>query len=115
MNITQLYCFNEISLFLALPSPPQNVRVTPLSSAPTSLQVQWTQPENMNGVFYRYTVRCGTQESYSDSKKLIPTFTMTGLNVLTTYTCCVSVNNHANESEAECGTGTTVLGQLITD
>ncbi|XP_064392937.1 phosphatidylinositol phosphatase PTPRQ-like isoform X2 [Halichondria panicea] len=69
------------------PTPPRNVTVS--SIQPTLLQIEWIEPEQINGDFDLYSVVCGnnTRNIYSITETAV---NMTGLSVFTRYECCVT-------------------------
>ena len=107
----QMYVYTH-TVHIALPTPPRNVSISPILSSPTSLLVEWVEPEQLNGRFNTYQVRCGTVVTYSNNITLT-TLEVTGLSVLTTYICCVSVriDYYIHMSPQKCGDATTYLGK----
>ena len=121
IQFNRIYAYTGTScyLFLARPTPPRNVSVTPIPSSLTSLLVEWVEPEHINGRFYAYQVVCGTvyRESYNITWTNLE---VTGLSVFTTYTCCVTAYNYflfysLINSAQQCGNATTWLGRKLTN
>ncbi len=105
-----------IIVFIARPTPPRNVTVSLIH--PTLLQIEWIEPEKINGDFDLYSVVCGTQTSdiYSITETAV---NMTGLNVFTRYECCVTAQTYTYlydnpfKSSPSCVNATTAPGTYV--
>ncbi len=102
-----------LTIIIARPTPPRNVTVS--SIQPTLLQIEWIEPEQINGNFDLYSVVCGTQTRniYSITETAV---NMTGLSVFTRYECCVTAQTYnyyddtTFSSSPSCVNATTAAG-----
>ncbi len=102
-------------LLIARPTPPRNVTVSLIH--PTLLQIEWIEPEKINGDFDLYSVVCGTQtrDIYSITETAV---NITGLSVFTRYECCVTAQTYTYDdspfrSSPSCVNATTAPGTCI--
>ena len=107
---------NHVLILIARPTPPRNVTVS--SIHPTLLQIEWIEPEKINGDFNLYSVVCGTQtrDIYSITETAV---NITGLSVFTRYECCVTAQTYTYyddstfRSSPSCVNATTAPGTCI--
>ena len=100
-------------IILDLPTAPLAVNVTELTYK--SIQLEWSRPQPANGIISHYTITClqadGTIMSLNTTADGLDT--VSSLQPLTNYTCCISATNQAGEGNDTCVDARTERGMLI--
>ena len=101
-----------MAIFLAVPSLPLNVSLSPVAGSPSELSASWSVPIPRNGIITGYSVYCNTSANQTYPEQVIgsnvPTIrsvvngttlaaTLTGLNPFTQYSCYVTANTSVGE------------------
>ncbi|XP_064392934.1 uncharacterized protein LOC135340513 [Halichondria panicea] len=85
-----------------LPTIPLAVNVTEITYK--SIQLEWSRPQPINGIISHYTITClpanGTIVSLNTTADGLET--VSNLQPLTNYTCCISATNQAGEGNETC-------------
>ncbi len=96
-----------------LPTAPLAVNVTEVTYK--SIQLEWSRPQPINGIISHYTITClqadGTILSLNTTADGLET--VSNLQPLTNYTCCISATNQAGEGNQTCVDARTMRGILI--
>lgn len=58
----QLLCADKVVQLFAVPSPPENVKLS--LQGPVAVRVQWQEPREKNGAILSYIIRYSTDESF---------------------------------------------------
>ncbi len=79
-----------------------------------SIQLKWSRPQPINGIISHYTITClqanGTIVSLNTTADGLET--VSNLQELTNYTCCISATNEAGEGNQTCVDARTERGML---
>ena len=101
------------TLISDLPTAPLTVNVTGITYK--SIQLKWSPPQPANGTISHYTITClqanGTIVSFNTTADGLET--VSNLQPLTNYTCCISATNEAGEGNDTCVDARTERGMLI--
>ncbi len=96
-----------------LPTAPLAVNVIEVTYK--SIQLEWSPPQPANGTISHYTISClqanGTIVSLNTTADGLET--VSNLQELTNYTCCISATNEAGEGNQTCVDARTERGMLI--
>ncbi len=111
-----IYCFIVywyIYTHTDLPTAPLAVNITDITYK--SIQLEWSRPQPINGIISHYTITClqadGPVVSLNTTTDGLET--VSNLQPLTNYTCCISATNQAGEGNDTCVNARTAdLGML---
>ncbi|XP_064392916.1 phosphatidylinositol phosphatase PTPRQ-like isoform X3 [Halichondria panicea] len=85
-----------------IPTVPLAVNITELTFK--SIQLEWSRPQPINGIISHYTITClqanGTIVSLNTTADGLET--VSNLQPLTNYTCCISATNQVGEGNDTC-------------
>ena len=100
-------------IYTDLPTAPLAVNITELTYK--SIQLEWSRPQPINGIISHYTITClqadGTFVSLNTTADGLET--VSNLQQLTNYTCCISATNQVGEGNDTCVESRTKRGMLI--
>ena len=101
-----------MAIFLAVPSLPLNVSLSPVAGSPSQLSASWSVPIPRNGIITGYSVYCNTSANQTYPEQVIgpnvPTIrsvvngttlvaTLSGLSPYTQYSCYVTASTSVGE------------------
>ena len=110
--ITIIYLLVHNYIHSDIPTVPLAVNITELTFK--SIQLEWSRPQPINGIISHYTITClqanGTIVSLNTTADGLET--VSNLQPLTNYTCCISATNQVGEGNDTCVDARTKRGML---